>query len=81
MAQYNLGNFYVKGQVIGQDYTQAFYWYKKSAEQGNSKAQYNLGMCYRNGEGVEPDYSMAIYWLRKAADNGNEDARNALNYL
>ena len=28
---------------IEQDYRQAVYWWKKSAQQGNADAQYNLG--------------------------------------
>ena len=38
-AQNALGVCYEKGQGVSQDYTQAVYWYRKSAEQGIALAQ------------------------------------------
>ncbi len=37
-AQFPLGWCYYTGEDIAQDYQQAFYWFKKSAEQGYAKA-------------------------------------------
>ena len=36
-----------------EDYEQAFYWYKKAAEQGDADAQNNLGIMYERGYGVK----------------------------
>jgi len=62
------------------NYSQAAYWYRKAAEQGNANAQHNLGNCYYYGKGVEQDYTQAVYLYRKAAEQGNSDAQNALGY-
>ncbi|MEF0142113.1 tetratricopeptide repeat protein, partial [Acinetobacter baumannii] len=42
-AQAKLGELYVEGQVVPQDYKKAFEWYSKAANQGNAEAQNNLG--------------------------------------
>jgi TPR repeat protein len=46
-------------------YTQAAFWYRKAAEQGNSVAQDALGDLYYNGQGVPQDYAQAALWYRK----------------
>jgi len=48
-----------------------FKWFRKAAEQGDSRAQLYLGLCYSNGTGVEKDYAEAVNWVRKAAEQGN----------
>ena len=50
---------------------EAFYWYKKAAEQGLDIAQYNLAMCYAYGDGVAKDDRLAVEWLQKSAKQGN----------
>jgi TPR repeat protein len=62
-------------------YTQAAFWYRKAAEQGNSDAQYLLGYFYLNGRGVPRDYTQAVLWYRKAAEQGDADAQEALGDL
>jgi len=61
---------YEGGQGVPQDYTQAAFWYRKSAEQGYSKAQSNLGSMYHRGQGVPQDDTQASSWFRKAAEQG-----------
>lgn len=41
-AQFNLGLLYENGQGVPQDYTQAEYWYRMAADQGNSNAKDKL---------------------------------------
>lgn len=61
--------------LVEQSDTQAVYWFKKSAEQGNAKAQYNLGLAYYYGKGVKMKFgTQAAYWLEKACENGNGTA-------
>ena len=43
------------------DYKQAFYWYKKAAEQGDAFAQNNLGHMFQNAIGTEQDYNKALF--------------------
>lgn len=66
-AQLNLAILYLEGQGVPQDYAQAALWFRRAAEQGNSKeAQYNLGLLYKEGKGVPKDEAEAEKWLRKA---------------
>ena len=62
---------YNSGQGVPQDYTQAAFWFRKSAEQGNSQAQSNLGVMYYSGQGVPEDYTQASSWFRKATEQGD----------
>mmetsp|Transcript_50899 Transcript_50899/g.65177 ORF Transcript_50899/g.65177 Transcript_50899/m.65177 type:complete len:132 (-) Transcript_50899:311-706(-) len=52
-AQHNTGVAYRDGEGVGQDDEKAFYWIKKSAEQGFVDAQWNLGVLYHNGTGIK----------------------------
>ena len=60
LAQYNLGVMYAQGQGVPQNYKQAVYWYKKSANQGDAFAQSNLGLMYAQGQGLPQDYKQAV---------------------
>ncbi|MCL2008912.1 MAG: DEAD/DEAH box helicase family protein [Synergistaceae bacterium] len=73
-AQYNLGAMY-DGEGVEHNYAQAFYWYRKAAEAGHSKAQNSLGSMYDKGEGVEQDHAKAFSWYLKAAEAGNAEAQ------
>jgi TPR repeat protein len=66
---------YNNGKGTLTDKKQAFYWYKKSAEQGNAEAQYNLGTLYFNGEGTLKDKKQTAFWIRKSYENGLEKAK------
>lgn len=48
------------------NYKEAFKWYKKSAELGNSMAMHNLGVMYDEGEGTLRDDKEAFKWYKKA---------------
>ena len=80
-AQYNLGFYY---QEYEHDKGQAFYWYKKSAENNFAKSQYILGChysgkfgSYNSGFGaalVPTDYEKAVYWHKRASENGYSES-------
>ncbi len=70
MDQAVLGNLYLHGTGITQDYQQAFYWIDRAARQGGAFAQHDLGYMFHNGYGVPRDYQQAARWYRKAADQG-----------
>jgi serine/threonine protein kinase len=78
LLQYNIGNAYYCGRGVTQDYSQAYVWFRKSAEQGNADAEYCLGVLYDDGDGVAQDPAQAAIWLCKAAEGGNADAQVAL---
>jgi TPR repeat protein len=67
------------GEVPSDAYKKSFFWYQKSAIQGNSDAQYLLGLIYEEAEGVEQNFEMAKYWFIKASEQGNDNAKKALN--
>ena len=80
-AQYNLGNFYFKGDGVLQDYKTAVKWYRLAAEQGEADAQFNLGFMNANGLGVPQDYKTAVKWYRLAAEQGNASAQTNLGLM
>eukprot|EP00825_Cyclidium_porcatum_P037532 TRINITY_DN4162_c0_g1_i8.p3 TRINITY_DN4162_c0_g1~~TRINITY_DN4162_c0_g1_i8.p3 ORF type:complete len:117 (+),score=33.51 TRINITY_DN4162_c0_g1_i8:226-576(+) len=64
-------------------YSQAFKYYKLSADQGNSNGQNNLGYCYANGKGTEQDLEMAFKafkYYKLSADQGNANGQYNLGY-
>jgi len=77
-AQYNLGNYYLRGQGVPQNDSEAAKWYRLAAEQGHVKAQYNLGLCYGTGIGVSVDYEMSHSWMLKAAAQGHAGAQESV---
>lgn len=85
-AQYNLAVRYERGKGVTPDINQAFKWYRKSAEQGNSKAQLKLGNFYEaglnaSGNGVPRDIDEAYKWYRKSALQGYPPAQLQLGWL
>lgn len=80
-AQYHMGALFEQGLAVGQDYQQAFDWYKKAAQAGNRKAMHNLAVLYTEGLGVKRDYAIAAEWFSKAADLGLSDSQYNLGVL
>ncbi|MGI9512158.1 MAG: tetratricopeptide repeat protein, partial [Anderseniella sp.] len=64
-----------------QNFSQALYWFEKSAGQGNSEAQIHLGDAYARGKGVSVDLVKAHMWLSLAATKGGYEAKFRLQYL
>lgn len=60
--------------TIKQNYANAVYWYKKSAEAGYTDSMVMLAKCYLNGHGVEKDATQAVEWFKKGAELGNTQA-------
>jgi len=61
-----------------QDYTQAFKWFKKAAEQGDPESQFYLGRLYFHGVGVSRDREEGVRWLCKASAQDFEPAQKYL---
>ncbi|HLW77744.1 MAG TPA: tetratricopeptide repeat protein [Bryobacteraceae bacterium] len=80
-AQYHLARLYYYGQGVRQDYSEAFRWSRKAADQGNVKALYTNGIFYDQGKGVAQDEVEAIRWYRQAADRGYPLAEQAMGYV
>ncbi len=75
-AAVNLGNLYMRGLGVAQDYYQARAWYEKAALESNPIAEAKLGLLYYLGLGVEENRTRAAEWFQKAGDQG--DAHSAM---
>ena len=73
-------NYYYGKNGVSQNYSEAFKWFKKAAEQGHAISQYNLGFCYEEKLGVEQDYAESFKWYKKSAEQGYDDAQWKLGY-
>ncbi len=60
------------------DYTSAFSWFLKAAENGSSDAMNNVGVMLYSGTGCEKNSEEAHRWLIKAANSGNAYSIKAL---
>jgi hypothetical protein len=76
-----LGKSYERGFGVIQDFSEAFRWYRKSAEQGDDYGQKTLGSMYINGRGVTQDFSEGIRWYRKSAEQGNAESQYNLGNI
>ncbi len=65
-AQNALGEMYMYGKGIPQDYNEAAKWFRLAAEQGHRRAQFSLGVLYWSGDGVPQDHGEAVKWFRLA---------------
>ena len=80
-AQVNLGDMYVIGREVPQNYAEAARWVRLAAEQGHAGAQLDLGLMYFGGQGVPQDYVQAYMWSNLAASRmtGEERERAVTN--
>ena len=65
---------YYLGEGIPSNKKEAFYWYKKSAEQGYAKAQLNIAYMYYFGDGTIINKKQAAFWTKKSNENGFKEA-------
>lgn len=71
-AQAAYGDMLWSGQGgLPRDRVQAFSWFLRAAEQGDSGAMAHVSRCYEAGDGVSRDDVLALRWCRKAAEAGN----------
>lgn len=80
-AQNLLGQMYVLGQSVPQDYVQAIAWFRQSAKQNHAGAQTNLGWMYRNGKGVAQSDTEALVLYRRAAEQGDANGQHNLGMM
>ncbi len=63
--------YYGRGCEV--DYSKAFTWYHKAADEGNMYSQNSVGLCYQRGHGVQQSDEQAVAWFEKAYKSGNPD--------
>ena len=80
-AQNLLGQMYVLGQSVPQDYVQAVAWFRQAAKQNHAGAQTNLGWMYRNGKGVDQSDTEARVLYRRAAEQGDANGQHNLGMM
>ena len=80
-SQYNLGQMYLSGRGVPQNYATANFWYQKAAARGSAKAELAIGDLYFDGDGVPLNYADALTWYRKAADKGYPMAEQAMGKM
>ena len=69
-AQFALGNRFLHGQGVEQDYQQALECFRNAADQSFAPAQNQLAVMYQRGLGVPKDYLGAMNYFRQAANQG-----------
>ena len=67
-----LGDAYLDGKGVEQDYEQALECYQWAANNGNAVAALSLSKMYKNGLGVEQNDEMAMTWLSQGLQLFNE---------
>ena len=66
-----LGYKFMDGNGVPQNYTEAFNYFFKAAENGDSDSQERLGYLYYMGYGVKKNAAKAAEWWLKAAEQGD----------
>ena len=69
--QFQLGKAYFNGAGVSQSFEKSGFWYRKSAEQGNTKAMHNLGVLFILGQGVEKNEAEGARWIKLAASKND----------
>lgn len=79
-AAYELGMYYYTGEE--KDFKEAFKWFKKAHNGGNTQATLMMATCYYYGDGVEKvDHDKARTYYMIALQKGDESALELLNLL
>lgn len=73
--QVHLGDLYLTGMEVAQDYKEAVRWYRMAGESGDPLAQRVLAELYAAGEAVPQNRLASLRWYRKAAEGGDAVAQ------
>ena len=72
---YKLATIYEKGLGTKEDRKQAFFWFKRAAELGDSYSQRRTAFFYDDGKYVDKNRQLAVQWLEKSAKGGDTIAQ------
>ncbi len=72
---------YLNGLGVEKDYSQAFSWCSKAANQGLNLAQLNLALMYEEGFGCKANPSKALDLYRESAERGCSEAQHKLGVI
>ncbi|KAF9437151.1 hypothetical protein BGZ76_001813 [Entomortierella beljakovae] len=76
----SMGEFYLNGWIVQQDYNHAMELFLLAASRFDAKALYSIGYMYENGYGVLQDCSESVEWYRKASHQGHAESRLKVEY-
>ena len=81
-SQKKLGEIYLEGDGVDQDFEEAFNWLILAANHDDANSQYLVGLSYAQGDmGVEKNNREAIRWFKKSAAQGEKRAQDALELV
>jgi len=80
-AQGLLGQLYVEGWGVEQDYARARQLLESARANGNRRAAFDLGQLYEQALGVDADPKRALELYREAAEGGLAEAQGRVGYL
>jgi TPR repeat protein len=80
-AQNSLGNLFLGGICVAQDYSQAHRWYTLAADQGYADALLNLAGMFLHGLGMAPSYEQAVTLAKRARSLHARDADSFLQEI
>ena len=80
-AQTYIGESYMYGDGVNEDFAKAFDWLVKAAQFRDPNAEFALGMLYYDGKGRSKDISTAITWFKKAAAKKHAMSINNLTWI
>jgi TPR repeat protein len=80
-AQLRLGQIYVNGWGVGQDYVTSAKLFTAAAGAGNAEAQYELGKQWVEGRGVSQNDAEMVKWHTRSAKQGFHKALNAMGEM
>ncbi|KAG0291536.1 hypothetical protein BGZ96_005097 [Linnemannia gamsii] len=81
-GQRHVGEMFMNGHGVPQDYMAAMYWFNEAADQWNVDALFQIGNMYSEGQGVTKSYPQAAVWYTKAAAiEGSAEAQNMMGLL
>jgi TPR repeat protein len=63
---FNYGFCFHKGEGVSKNQKEGVYWYKKSAELGNTSGMVAYGLCLQNGHGICQDLQEGFLYFLKA---------------
>src|SRR3990167_10133257 len=72
---------YLLGRGVARDDKQAFYYFSRAANDGDTFAENELAYMYAAGKGTERDYTKALYWYQQAANHGLASAQYNLGLM
>jgi uncharacterized protein len=80
-SQRVLGQFFLVGQTIPQNYAEAMKWYTLAAENGDKESQSELAVLYFTGRGGVQDLQKALFWFEQSARQGMAVAQYSLGIM